>query len=86
MFNRDVVRALGMVTQVGISILTPVLLCVFIGVKLNQYFHTQSWFLPMLLLGVGSGIRNVYVLLFANNKKSEQAQGEGNDEEMEETE
>lgn len=86
MFNRDVVRALGMVTQIGISMLTPILLCVFIGVKLNQYFHTQYWFLPMLLLGIGSGIRNVYVLLFASNKKPGQPQGEEKNEEMEEIE
>lgn len=82
MFNREVIRTLGMITQVGLSMLTPVFLCVFFGVKLNQYFHTQHWFVPMVLLGIGAGIRNVYLLLYKNRDHTETRQGDGTDDEM----
>lgn len=83
MFNREVIRTLGLITQVGLSMVTPILLCVFFGVKLNQYFHTQHWFVPMLLMGIGAGIRNVYLLIYKKDNQTRGQQGELIDDEME---
>lgn len=55
-------KSLMMVAQIGISMLTPIFLCVYIGVKLDQVFHTQCWFLIMLFLGIASAFQSVYRL------------------------
>ncbi|MGN0244219.1 MAG: AtpZ/AtpI family protein [Lachnospiraceae bacterium] len=56
------IKTLALVTQLGISMITPVMLCVLIGVKIDERYHTH-WFLPLLLLGIAAGVRNVYVLV-----------------------
>ncbi len=83
MINREVIRMLGLITQVGLSMITPVLLCVFFGVKLDQWFDTHAWFIPMLLLGIAAGIRNVYMLIYKNRDRGADRQGETADGKME---
>ena len=51
-----------MITQIGLSMITPILICVFIGVKLDQWFSTQYWFIILLFLGVLSAFRCAYEL------------------------
>lgn len=60
--NRTIWKSLMMITQVGLSMITPIFICVFIGLKLDQWFQTQYWFLIMLFLGVLSAFRSVYML------------------------
>lgn len=60
--NRKVIRGLAMITQVGISMMTPIFLCAAIGWWLDRQFHTQCWFIIMLVLGVGAAFRNMYVV------------------------
>lgn len=61
-FDKHVMKNLAMITQVGISMLAPVILCVFIGYWLDQKF---GWFtvVPLLILGILAGARNTYLLL-----------------------
>lgn len=61
-FNREVMQNLAMITQLGISMLAPVVLCVFIGYWLDGRFGFHS-VIPMLLLGIAAGVRNCYLLL-----------------------
>ena len=61
-FNREVMQNLAMITQLGISMLAPVVLCVFIGYWLDNRFGFQS-VIPMLILGIAAGVRNCYLLL-----------------------
>lgn len=60
-FKRDVYRNIAMITQIGISMLAPIVLCVFVGVQLDERFgwHTV---LPLLLLGILAGCRNCWIL------------------------
>lgn len=71
-FKKDVYRNLAMITQIGISMLAPVILCVFIGNELDARFgwHTV---LPLLILGILAGCRNCWKLmqeLLPEDKKS----------------
>lgn len=61
-FKKDVYRNIAMITQVGISMLAPIILCVFIGCWLDDKWgwHTV---IPLLILGILAGCRNCYLLL-----------------------
>lgn len=61
-FKKDVYRNIAMITQIGISMLAPVILCVFIGTWLDERFgwHTV---LPLLILGILAGCRNTWMLM-----------------------
>lgn len=69
-----VVRSFMMVSQIGISMLVPIFLCLFFGVKLNEWF-SSIYFVPIFLfLGMGAAFRNVYYLtkgFYAKDKKEE---------------
>ncbi len=55
-------RNIILITQVGISVMVPVFLCVALGVWLDNRF--DSWFtVPLLALGIAAGARNAYVLV-----------------------
>ena len=57
----EIIRSLAMVTQLGLSVLAPVVLCVVLGLFLDRQFglSTVLWF---LLLGILAGGRNAWKL------------------------
>lgn len=57
-----VIRMLSMVTQIGITMLTSIFLCMFLGLWIDRKFSTNL-FLPFLILGILGGIRGVYSLV-----------------------
>lgn len=61
-FKKDVYRNLAMITQLGISMLAPIILCVFIGYQLDAHFGWNT-VLPLLILGLLAGCRNCWMLL-----------------------
>lgn len=60
--NRDIVRSLSLITQLGITILTSVFLCMFLGLWLDRKFSTH-FFIPFLILGVGGGLSGAWKLI-----------------------
>lgn len=60
-FKKDVYRNIAMITQLGISMLAPVILCVFIGDQLDRHFGWHM-VLPLLILGILAGCRNCWIL------------------------
>lgn len=60
--NNSIWKALALVSQIGISMMTPIFLCAFIGYQIDQFFHTQYWFLIFIVLGILAAFRNVYLL------------------------
>lgn len=60
-YKRSVFRSLAMVTQLGLSVVTPVFLCVFAGYQLDTRFGTR-WVVPLLILGVLAGARSAWIL------------------------
>ena len=69
-----IARSFMMISQISITMLVPVFLCLFFGIKLNEWLDTV-YFVPIFLfLGMGAAIRNVYQLtksFYAKDKKRE---------------
>lgn len=66
-YKRSVYRTLTLVSQLGISIVVPVLLCTFLGSWLEDKFHLPL-FIPLVVLGVLAGLRNAYILVVHANE------------------
>lgn len=60
-YKRSVFRSLAMVTQLGLSVVTPVFLCIFAGYQLDTRLGTKTM-VPLLILGVLAGGRCAWVL------------------------
>ena len=75
-FRKDVYRNIAMITQLGISMLAPIILCVFIGYQLDEHFgwHTV---IPLLILGILAGCRNTWLLLKELMPKDEKSGKKG---------
>lgn len=80
-FKKDVLYNMAMITQIGISMLAPIVLCVFLGVWIEETWGVNI-ILLMLFLGIAAGCRNCYLQVKAlipedgKTKKKE----DGNDE------
>ena len=69
-----IARSFMMISQISISMLVPVFLCLFFGVKLNEWLDAVCFVPIFLALGMGASIRNVYYLtkgFYAKDKKRE---------------
>lgn len=60
--DKNVVKSFVMITQVGLSMLTPIFLCAFLGGYVDKALHTSYWFIILLILGILAAFRNVYYL------------------------
>lgn len=61
-YRKSVFKILGLISQLGISIVVPVFLCTFLGVFLENRFSI-SITVPLIVLGVLAGGRNAYYIL-----------------------
>lgn len=59
--RQQVFRSFAMVTQLGVSVLTPILLCVAVGELLEKWFQLDVTVF-LILLGILAGLRNMFVL------------------------
>lgn len=73
--NHTVLKMLTLITQLGITMLTSIFLCMFLGLWIDQKFDTH-FFIPFLLLGIAGGFRGVYSLV----KQASEQKKESNDE------
>jgi len=61
--TNDFARGFSLLSQVGISIVVCVLIGVFLGRFLDQFFGTSPWLLLIFsLLGAGAAFRYIYDL------------------------
>ena len=59
--SKNSYRNLTLITQLGISVIVPIFLCLFVGIWLDNRFST--WFtIPLLILGFLAGGRNAYIM------------------------
>ena len=62
--SKDTTKALALFTQLAISMIVPIFICLFIGKWLDSFFHTGGIFLIIfLILGIGAGFRSIYYLV-----------------------
>lgn len=69
-----IAKSFMMISQISISMLVPIFLCLFFGIKLNEWLDTVYFVPVFLFLGMGAAIRNVYQLtrsFYAKDKKRE---------------
>lgn len=70
--KNDLARALAKFSQVGICMLIPILMCIFIGKWLDKKFGTNILFLIIFtIIGVGAAFRNLYVIVIKEYNKEE---------------
>lgn len=61
-YKKCVFRSLSLVMQLGLSVVTPIFLCIFAGGYIDSRFGTKTM-LPFLILGTLAGGRSAYVLV-----------------------
>lgn len=60
-YKKSVFRNLAMVTQLGISVLAPIFLCIFIGYQVDSRYGMKT-LVPLLILGVLAGAKSAWHL------------------------
>lgn len=55
-------RMLSLITQIGITMLTSIFFCMFLGLWIDRKFSTH-FFLFFLILGILGGMKAVYSLI-----------------------
>ena len=60
--QKTIVKTFSLVSQLGISVLAPVVICTWLGLKLEAKFAFPLT-IPLIILGVLAGGRNAYVLV-----------------------
>lgn len=72
--KNSVFRSLVLVTQFGISMLVPILLCTLLGVWLGEKLNAPVITVPLFIIGALAGFRNVYIMA----KKTYEDKDDGN--------
>ena len=76
-------RNIVLISQIGINMLVPVIICEEVGVWLDNRFHT--WFtLPLLILGIAAGARNAYALAMDTIRMDEKRRKKEQEEQIQE--
>ena len=75
-YKKSVYTTFAMISQVGISMVVPILLCTYAGVWLEEKFDCP-WTVIMIVVGVLAGVRNVIAMV----KRMKQIAEEDTDEE-----
>ena len=60
--KNHVLQSLVMVTQFGINMLVPILLCTLLGVYIGEKFSIPIITIPLFVVGALAGFRNVFRL------------------------
>lgn len=77
-FDKSVFATLALVSQLGLSMIVPIVLCTYAGVWLENKF-SFPFTIILIVLGILAGGRNVYVLL--KNAMKKEPEGETDEEE-----
>ena len=73
--RKGVFQTLSLISQLGISMIAPVIFCTIAGVYLDEKF-SLSLTIPFILLGILAGARNVYALVRHASKVIEEQKDE----------
>jgi ATP synthase protein I len=72
--DKKVIKTLVMISQIGITMLVPIFLCLYIGMKLDEWLNTSYITIIAIILGIMAAFRNVYVItkqFYAKDKAKE---------------
>lgn len=77
--DKNVGKTLMLVTQFGISMIVPIVLCMFLGMFVADKLSAPIITVPFFILGALAGFRNVYILaksVYKDDEKKEQKSDE----------
>ena len=74
-YKKSVYKTFALITQLGISMIVPVFLCTLLGVFLEDKFSIPVT-VPLIILGVLAGGRNVWILARRANEDPEDEEHE----------
>ena len=60
--RREILRALALITQIGLSMMTSMAISLLIGFWLDRLFGTKFIVIIMLFIGIGASIRSLLVI------------------------
>jgi ATP synthase protein I len=61
--KKRLIKSLGMISTMGISVVVAIVIGVYIGLKLDQWLGTKPWFFFIFLFfGIAAGFRNIYII------------------------
>lgn len=61
--TKSLIKTLGMVSSMGISVALAIAIGVFIGLQLDKWLGTNPWFFFIFLfIGIAAGFRNIYII------------------------
>ncbi len=70
--KKSLIKTLGMVSTMGISFAVAIVIGVFMGLKLDEWFCTKPWFFFIFLFfGIVAGFRNIYIIAGREIKKDD---------------
>ena len=81
--NKDVQKTLVLITQFGISMIVPIVLCMFLGMFVADKLSAPIITVPFFVLGALAGFRNVYILAKSVYKDDKKKKEQDSDEERE---
>jgi ATP synthase protein I len=68
--RKKLLKSLGVLSSIGISVVLAIAIGVFMGVKLDEWFGTAPWlFFIFLFIGIVAGFRNIFVIIARELKK-----------------
>jgi ATP synthase protein I len=74
--DRKLIRMLGVLSTVGLTLVFATVIGLYIGLKLDAWLGTSPWFTAVfLLIGIIAGFRNLFVYV----KRSQKTFDEDND-------
>ena len=61
--KKSLLKSLGLVSSMGISVALAIVIGVVIGRQLDKWLDTAPWFFFIFLFfGIGAGFRNIYII------------------------
>lgn len=70
--NREIVKNLSLITQLGLNSIIPMLFGVWLGMKLDKLTGKNYLFtISLLVLGAMTAVFNIYKLAITKGKKNE---------------
>lgn len=67
-YKKSVYRNFALISQLGISVIVPIGLCIFIGVLIDKKFNS-NFIILLIFLGIAAGARNAYRIAMASVKE-----------------
>lgn len=61
-YKKSVYQSLVLITQFGINILVPILLCSFAGIYIGKRIEAEWLVIPLFFIGALAGFRNIHIM------------------------